>query len=84
MRYNVFVNTKNSQLENLPEDQKEMIRGFDDETIIKIYQSRKVALEYAKKGIHQTDSEKSPEEIADYMQFLARTVLEKRGLLGEG
>jgi hypothetical protein len=77
------VSPKKSQLENLSEDQKKLIQSFDDETITKIYQSREVALKYAQKAMLQTKSEKFPEEIADYMQVLARIILEERGILGK-
>ena len=77
------MSPKKSQLENLSEDQKKLIQSFDDETITKIYQSREVALKYAQKAMLQTKSEKFPEEIADYMQVLARIILEERGILGK-
>lgn len=73
------MNSQKSQLENISEEQKEMIKGFDDETLTRIYQNRETALNYAKRGIHKTESRKSPEEIADFMQILARIAWKKEG-----
>ena len=80
-------NSKKSLLANLPERHKKTIHRLSNEALTKMYNSREIALEYAKKGIIKTDPEQLNDEhieiIADGAQVLARMILEERGILGK-
>lgn len=79
------MKSKKLLLENLSDQQKESIQKLDLEGLKRIFQSREVAVEYAKKGILQSQPGKLNKEyielVADSMQVLARIVLEERGIL---
>ncbi len=78
------MNSKKSQIENLPEIYKSQIKKLSNETLKIIYQKREKTLEYASKGIIQTEPKNNNEEhvalIADSMQILAGIILNERGV----
>lgn len=78
------MKSKNSQIDSLPEIYKKPISMLNTEALEMIFQNRSKALEYASKGIMQTEPEKLNDEyialIADSMQVLARIVLDERGI----
>ena len=79
------MKTKSSPLANLPAFFKERLEEFKDETLLIMFENRKIAREYAKKSIQSTEPEKFNEEyiekVADGLQVLARMALEERGIL---
>lgn len=78
------MSSNKSLLNSLPEIYKEKISALSTESLEIILQDRNKAIEYAKKGLMQTEPEKDTdayiELIADSMQILAKIVLDERGL----
>ena len=76
-----------SYIDTLPSKYKEQIHKLSSEVLLTVLQDRKKALEYAKKGIEQTEPKKVDNKyislIADSMQILARLELTERGILIE-
>lgn len=75
---------KKSLIATLPDNYKKRIGELSDESLKIILKDRKKAIEYAKRGIEQTEPKKANDEyitlVADSMQILAKIVLEEREL----
>jgi hypothetical protein len=81
------VKTKKPYTSNLSDSYEKSIQKLDNEVLEIISQNREKALEYARKGIEQTEPDKLTTKdiklIADNMQILARRILEERRILSK-
>ena len=81
------VKSNKSLLASLPCLWQDQIKTFSVQTLQTVLENREKALEYAKKGIEESEPEKITKEyvekVANSMQVLARIVLKERGVLAE-